>query len=157
MLDKLSSWLAAGAGVAIGVMMLLMVADAISRKVIGSIPGGYNSTVGLLTLVLFLPQGYAQMKRQHIVVDLVTDRLPPRVQVILAGVGALLGVGVFGVLTWAGAQKAWEATEAGEEWMGATFYPAWPFRWMIPIGLGILTLQLVATAVEEFRTLRERS
>lgn len=132
-------------------MMLLMVADAFSRKFVGSIPGGYNTTVGLLTLVLILPQGYAQMKRKHIVVDLMLDRFPPRAQALFGVIGAVLGIFVFGVLTWSGAVKAWEATLAGEEWMGATYYPAWPFRWTIPIGLGVLTLQLVVTAVEEFR------
>lgn len=153
-LDKVSGWLCAGACVAIAVMMLLMVADAISRKMVGSIPGGYNTTVGLLTLVLFLPQGYAQMKRQHIVVDLVVERLSEKAQAKLRAIGAVMGIGVFAVLTYAGALKAWESTLAGEEWMGASFYPAWPFRWTIPVGLGILTLQLVVTAIEEFKTVK---
>jgi len=135
-------------------MMILMVADAVSRKFVGSIPGGYNTTVGLLTLVLFLPQGYAQMKRQHIAVDLIFGRLSDKTQAILRAIGAIAGIAVFGVLTYAGALKAWEATLAGEEWMGATFYPAWPFRWTIPVGLGVLTLQLAVTAIEEFRTAR---
>ncbi|MHB8867664.1 MAG: TRAP transporter small permease subunit [Thermoleophilia bacterium] len=155
-LDKVSRWLCAGACVAIAAMMIIMVADAFSRKFVGSIPGGYNTTVGLLTFVLFLPQGYAQMKRKHIVVDLVTERLSERTQAILRGIGAALGVGVFSVLTWAGAMKAWEATVAREEWMGATYYPAWPFRWTIPLGLGILTLQLIVTAFEEFKSVSGR-
>lgn len=153
----MSGWLCAGACVAIAVMMLLMVADAVSRKFVGSIPGGYNTTVGLLTLVLFLPQGYAQMRRQHIVVDLVVGRFTEKTQATLRAIGAVLGIATFAVLTYAGALKAWESTLAGEEWMGATFYPAWPFRWTIPVGLGVLTLQLMVTAVEEFRTAKGSS
>lgn len=155
-LDKVSNWLCVGACAAIAVMMILMVADAFSRKLVGSIPGGYNTAVGLLTFVLFLPQGYAQMKRQHIVVDLIVERLSAKTQAVLRGIGAVMGISVFAVLTWAGALKAWEATLAGEEWMGAMYYPAWPFRWTIPLGLGVLTLQLIVTAIEEFKTAGRR-
>ena len=62
-----------------------------------------------------------------------------------------MAVFVFGVLTWAGAQKAWESTLAREEWMGVMMFPAWPFRWTVPIGLGLFTLQLVATLADYAR------
>jgi TRAP-type C4-dicarboxylate transport system permease small subunit len=152
-LDKLSIALCAIGCVAIGVMMLLMVLDGVSRKVVGSIPAAYPSTVAALTIVLLLPQAYSEMRRKHIVVDLVTGRLKPRTQAVLGVVVTSMAVFVFGLMTWAGALKAWEATQAGEEWMGAMMFPAWPFRWTVPIGLGVMTLQLIATLVSHARNI----
>ncbi len=148
--------LCAIACVAIAVMMLLMMVDAISRKTFGSIPAAYPSTVALLTITLLIPQAYAEMRRKNIVVDLVTARLKPRTQAVLGVVMTSMAVFVFGVLTWAGAQKAWESTLAREEWMGVMMFPAWPFRWTVPIGLGLFTLQLVATLADYGRKTRGR-
>ena len=148
--------LCAIACVAIAVMMLLMMVDAVSRKTFGSIPAAYPSTVALLTITLLIPQAYAEMRRKNIVVDLVTARLKPRTQAVLGVVVTSMAVFVFGVLTWAGAQKAWESTLAREEWMGVMMFPAWPFRWTVPIGLGLFTLQLVATLADYARKTRGR-
>jgi TRAP-type C4-dicarboxylate transport system permease small subunit len=156
LLDRLSMALCAIGCVAIAVMMLLMMVDAISRKTFGSIPAAYPSTVALLTITLLIPQAYAEMRRKNIVVDLVTARLKPRTQAVLGVVMTSMAVFVFGVLTWAGAQKAWESTLAREEWMGVMMFPAWPFRWTVPIGLGLFTLQLVATLADYGRKTRGR-
>lgn len=150
-LDKLSVALCAIGCTAIGAMMLLMVLDGVSRKVAGSIPAAYPSTVAVLTVALLLPQAYSEMRRKHIVVDLVTGRLKPKAQAVLGVVVTSMAVFVFGLMTWAGALKAWEATQAREEWMGAMMFPAWPFRWTVPIGLGVLTLQLIATLIKYVR------
>jgi TRAP-type C4-dicarboxylate transport system permease small subunit len=150
-LDKISLVLAAIACVAIGIMMILMVGDAISRKIIGSIPGGYNTTIALLTILVFFPMGYVQIKKAHIVVDLVTTRLDKKTQAILRIITSILAVLVFAVLTWACGQKAWESTLAKEEWMGLVYYPAWPFRWTLPLGMGIFSLQMIFTSMDEIK------
>jgi TRAP-type mannitol/chloroaromatic compound transport system permease small subunit len=152
-INKLSYWLCGVSCITIAIMMVLMVVDALSRKFIGSIPGGYYTTIALLTILLYFPQGFAQMHRAHITVDLVTSRLSNRKKNYLSIITTLLGIFVFSVLTWAGGVKAWEATLAKEMWMGAIFYPAWPFRWCIPIGLGVFTMQLIITAIDDFRAI----
>jgi TRAP-type C4-dicarboxylate transport system permease small subunit len=156
-LDKVSLVLAAIACVAIGIMMVLMVADALSRKFIGSIPGGYNTTIALLTILVFFPMGYVQMKKAHIVVDLVTSRLNERTAAILRIITSIMAVLVFVVLTWACGQKAWSSTLSREEWMGLIYYPAWPFRWTLPIGMGIFALQMVLTSIDEIKAFIRRS
>jgi TRAP-type C4-dicarboxylate transport system permease small subunit len=156
-LDKISLALCAVACFSICVMMILMVGDALSRKIVGSIPGGYNTTIALLTILVFLPMGYVQMKRAHITVDLVTSRLDQRTRAILRIITSILAVLVFALLTWACGQKAWESTLAREEWMGLIYYPAWPFRWTLPLGMGIFTLQMVMAAIDEIKAYTGRA
>lgn len=149
--EKLSLWGAAIGAAATFSMMILMVADAVGRKIVGTVPGAYETSMGLLVVIIFLPQGYAQIKRAHVSVEIVTMRLSKKVQAILEGIGALLGVGVFGLITWLGFSKAWESTINQEFWYGIVDYPIWIFRWFVPLGAGILTIQLIFTAIDASR------
>lgn len=149
--DKVSRFLSAISSVAIIIMMVLMVADAIGRKIVGSVPGGYYTTLAILIIVLFFSQGYAQMRKSHITVDLVTSKLSKRTQKILSIITTFLGIFFYSIVTWAGFLKALDCTRSKEEWMGAIFFPAWPFRWAIPIGLGVFTLQLIVTLIDEIK------
>lgn len=150
-LDWLAIGMAAIGGAALVIMMLVMFADGIGRKIVSSIPGAWETSIALMVVVGLLSFGYTQMRRAHVSVTLFSDRLPKRTQSILIGVGALLGVGVFSLLTWLSWDQAWNATLKGEFWLGTIVYPKWPFRWALPIGAGNLALQFLRTAIIEFR------
>jgi len=149
-LDKVSWWWAVVAAAATFVMMIIMVADALGRKIVGSIPGAYETAIGLMVVIMFLSQGYAQMKRAHVSVEILAMRLSVKAQAVMEGTGAFLGVAVFGLITWLGFAKAWEATVNQEFWYGIVDYPMWIFRWFVPLGAGILTAQLLYTVCDAF-------
>lgn len=147
-IDKMSQWMAAISCIAVVIMMLSMAADAIGRKIIGTVPGAYETTEGMLVVVCLAPLAYVQLYRSHIVVDILINRMSPKIQSYIAISSAILGFLLFALLTWIGFEKAWEATILGEKWYGIVEYPAWPFRWFIPLGTGLLALQLGRTAVD---------
>jgi TRAP-type C4-dicarboxylate transport system permease small subunit len=154
--DKISYILAIIAAVAIVGMMITMLCDAIGRKIVGTVPIAFELTVGLLVVALMFPKAFGQIRRVHISIDLFSSRLSKKAQSILSGIGALLGVFVYGVLLWAGASRAWYCTKVGESWYsGIMDFPVWPFRWVIPIGAAALILQFILTAIDEFRKARE--
>lgn len=148
-LDKLCIWTAAVGGVAIFIMMAAMTADAIGRKIIGTVPGAYETAMGMLAVLMFSSQGYGQMRRVHLRVDFITTRLSPRTKTLLSMIWAFLGVGIFGLLTWLGYKAAWKSTSVGEIWFGVIDYPVWPFRWFVPIGSVLAAAQFLRTAIEE--------
>ena len=148
-LDTLCGWGAAFGSAAICAMMLVMTADAVGRKIIGTIPGAYETAIGLLAILMLISQGYGQMRRVHIVVDFFTSRFNKQIQRILGIVWAILGVGIFGLLTWLGFKAAWKFTLVGEIWFGIIDYPAWPFRWFVPLGAGLAAAQFLRTAMDE--------
>lgn len=149
-LDTLCRWTAVLGSAAIFMMMLVMTGDAIARKIMGTVPGAYETAIGLLAILMFSSQGYAQMQRVHLVVDFVTSRLGKTTRTVLNLIWAVLGVGIFGLLTWLGWKAAWKYTLVREIWFGIIDYPAWPFRWFVPIGAGLATAQFLRTAIEEF-------
>ena len=73
-----------------------------------------------------------------------------RAQAFLDGAAALVGVLIFSLLTWLGIEKAVDATSVFEYRVAIISVPIWPFRWMIPLGTGLLVFQLVLTAIHEF-------
>ncbi len=148
-LDKLCVWTAAVGGAAIFIMMMAMTADALGRKIIGTVPGAYETSIGMLAILMFSSQGYAQMRRVHISVEFITTRLSARTKTLLNIIWAFSGVGVFCLLTWLGYKAAWKYTLVGEIWFGAIDFPAWPFRWFVPIGSVLAAAQFLRTAIEE--------
>jgi TRAP-type C4-dicarboxylate transport system permease small subunit len=150
-INKLSLGLSGLSGIALVILMLTMVADAVGRKLVGTLPGAYETAMALMVLVMFLPQGHAEMKRAHVVVDILTTRLPKRTQAVIGFLSALLGIAVFGLLTYLGWVQAWRSTLEREVWPGFIDYPFWPFRWGVPLGAGVLTLELLNTFIRELR------
>ena len=66
-INKLSLGLSGLSGIALVILMLTMVADAVGRKLVGTLPGAYETAMALMVLVMFLPLGHAEMKRAHVV------------------------------------------------------------------------------------------
>ena len=146
--EKAGDVLAVVAGIALSLTMLVMAADAIGRKVSGPLPGGYETSMALMVLVMFLPQAFAERKGAHISVDLVTQLLPLKLRNVLAAVGAFLGVAVFILIAWLGVEAAWSSTLVGETWPGIVSYPVWPFRWVVPVGSVVVAIQFVLTVID---------
>lgn len=150
-IDKLSLWFGAAAAISIVLMMITMLTDALGRKFVGAVPGAYETTAGLMALVNLLPQAYGEKHRAHVAVDVFSSRFRVRTRSIIKGIGALLGVVIFGILAWLGVVQAWISTMSGEMQVGVIFYPIWPWRWAVPLGAGLFSLQLLKTAIYEFR------
>jgi TRAP-type C4-dicarboxylate transport system permease small subunit len=151
-IERVGDVLAVIAGIALALTMLTMAADAIGRKVSGPLPGGYETSMALMVLVMLLPQAFAERKKAHISVDLVTQLLPTKARNLLQAIGALLGLGAFVLIACLGTEKAWLSTRVGESWPGIVNYPVWPFRWMVPLGSALLALQFLLTAVDRLNT-----
>jgi TRAP-type C4-dicarboxylate transport system permease small subunit len=154
--EKAGNVLAVAAGLALSLTMLVMAVDAIGRKVSGPLPGGYETSMALMVLVMFLPQAFAERRKAHISVDLVSRFLPPKIRTSLEAVGAILGIAVFLLITWLGVEKAWSSTAVGETWPGIVNYPVWLFRWIVPIGSVVVAFQFVFTVIDRLGTFEKK-
>jgi TRAP-type mannitol/chloroaromatic compound transport system permease small subunit len=149
-LEALAEWLALMGGFVIFILMLMVGLDALGRKSFGALPGALEFSEALMVPAVFLPLMFVQMKREHVFVGIATLGLPVRHQAFLDGVAAVVGVFIFVLLTWLGSLKAIDATKVWEYRVAIISVPIWPFRWMIPLGTGLMVLQLILTASHEF-------
>ena len=150
LLESLAEWLAIIGGFVVVILMFLEVIDALGRKTFGALPGALEFSEALMIPAVFLPLMFVQMKREHVYVGVVTLGLSNRTQCFLDGVAAIIGILIFGFLTWLAVGKALDATKVMEYRVAMVDVPIWPFRWIIVLGVGLMVLQLIHTVIHEF-------
>jgi TRAP-type C4-dicarboxylate transport system permease small subunit len=154
-IEKIGDVLTVIAAGALSLIMLVMAVDAIGRKVSGPLPGGYETSMALMVLVMFLPLAFGERRKANISVDLVVRLFPPKVRTLLEAIGAILGIAIFVLITWLGLGDARYSTLVGEYWPGIVSYPVWPFRWIVPIGSSVAALQFLFTAIDKLKSSTE--
>ena len=148
--EKFAEWMALGGGFVVFVLMLMVAIDAIGRKVASALPGALEFSEAFMVPAVFLPLMFVQLRREHVFVGVATDWLSPRARAFLDGVAALVGIVIFGLLTWLAFEKAMQAFTVGEYRVAVISVPIWPFRCIIPFGTGLMVLQLALNAIEDF-------
>lgn len=148
--EALAEWLALAGGFVVFLLMVMVAVDALGRKTFGALPGALEFSEAIMVPAVFLPLMFVQLKREHVYVGVVTMGLPLRTQAFLDGLAAVVGMLIFSLLTWLALVKALDAFAVSEYRVAIIAVPIWPFRWMIPLGTGLMVVQLVLTAFHEF-------
>ena len=134
----------------IGAMMLVMFVlvflNVLGRYGIGkSWAAAEEISTFLMIWVAYLGAGLALREGRHAAIDMLQDRLPPKLR---RGVRALLGVVVlafFGVLAWLGAQMS--AFGWSQETIATQMPTGIPYL-AIPLGSAVMCMHLVLTFKE---------
>jgi len=153
-IERLLSWISNALMVVAGIAMMLMMAHIgadIAGKYLFNTPVIATLEVVswyYMVAVVFLPVAYIQIHGRHLQVELFTRQLSPRKLAFLEGMVAMLGCIYVGILFYLTLEQAIEQTAKGEV-QDATYFdlPVWPTRWLLPAGMGTMTLVLVLQAV----------
>ena len=149
--ETLSKTGAVAGGSGIVILMLLATAGAIGRKLGHPVPCSLEASETIMFASVFLGMAYVALQDGHINVTLFTQRLSIRTQTILDTVVLLLSAAVFGLLTWSSWGLAWKWFLIREVQLGAFPWPIWPFRFLFVVGMGLIALQLIFSAVNLIR------
>lgn len=149
--ETLSKTGAVAGGSGIVILMLLATAGAIGRKLGHPVPCSLEASETIMFASVFLGMAYVALQDGHINVTLFTQRLSTRAQTILDTVVLLLSAAVFGLLTWSSWGLAWKWFLIREVRLGAFPWPIWPFRFLFVVGMGLIALQLIFSAVNLIR------
>lgn len=137
------------------VIMFGVSADALLRYTLGRpITGTLEGVELLLVIAVFLSLAQTQADRGHIAVGVLTERLRGRPRAALVAATSLLGLALFGALTWASGGHALRSWQMGEYAAGLIAFPIYPSRFLVALGSFLLCLQLLlelARAVMELR------
>ncbi len=148
-IEKLSMWIA---GLALLVMGAIVTTSVIGRVVFNAPVPDDLIMVGLLMVcTILLPLAYIESQAGHIVVTIIADRFPKRLQAILRASGALaMGIffGTIGVMV---AGKVPQEFAEDLYYDGQLDIPTWPMKIVFAFGVAILVLRLAVTVFQSLR------
>lgn len=158
LLSGLSSVMVWLAGAALLLMMLLVVADIVSKYAFNQpVPGTleFVAFYGMVACV-FLPIAAVQKMDGHIMVTMFTDRLPHRILPVWCAVVNLAGAAYLLLFAWASAGAAIGATTIGESTSVIALQTVvelrtWPARWWVPLAAATMAGWLIVQAVAGLR------
>ncbi len=150
-LERLLLGVAVAGIVGLGVLVTLTVLSRAFRVVL--LHDAVLMVQELMVAVIVLPLAYITATRSHIVVDVLSRRLPAPVQPLLPPLAVLVGLGFFGPLSWAA------LGDLARAWQGATYYegdlalPEWPGRLIYALGLVMVLWRLLLQLLTDVRRL----
>ncbi len=132
--------------------MFLGFGDVVGTQFLGwPIPGVLEITESTMTLIVFGALAYAQIRRNHIRVELVYSHMGPRVRAamdVIADVAALTFFGFLLSEAIAEGLTSWRIRETAD---GLLQFPLYPARWVLITGTVLLILQLVLDFIRDAR------
>ncbi len=130
------------AGTALLLLVLLATGNVTMRLFGIPFAGTYEIVAFLGALVTAGALAHTQRRKDHIMVDILTDRFPPLLKRVLDAVSDGLSAGLFGIASWQVYEWGNMLKENGElsETLQLKFYP---FVYATAAGFALLTLVLV--------------
>jgi TRAP-type C4-dicarboxylate transport system permease small subunit len=142
--DFLNKILLVLGGVAVLLLMSVATVNAFLRiPFIKSTWRGAYETVGFLgALVIAFALGYTQKRKDHIVVDILTEKFPKRVNRILDGINYFITTIFFAIVSWQVFVWGMKISKSGEvsETLKIVFHP---FIYSVALGFAVFSLTLI--------------
>jgi len=144
-LDPLSRWMGYVSAVAIGLLMLLVVADVCGRYFFNNpIVGASELASFMMIIVVFPALAWAAVTGKHVKVDLLMSRFPPGVQAIVSSITLLAALGTYVIITWRSVLESMAAHNV----TSLLRLPHAPFYWIMTVGLAIFCLATVVLVIK---------
>lgn len=129
-------------GIVLAIMMGLVFINVLIRAVWRPILGAYEITAFLAALVIALAVAHCAVKKGHVAITLLADRLSQRVQAVLDAIVSILGFALYTVLAWQVTKYAVVIIKSGEVSITLEL-PFFPFVFVIAFGILMLALVLL--------------
>jgi TRAP-type C4-dicarboxylate transport system permease small subunit len=116
--------------------------------------GAYELVGFLGAIVIAFALGYTQKRKDHIVVDILTEKFPKRVNRILDGINYLITTIFFTIISWQVFIWGMKISKSGEvsETLKIIFHP---FIYSVSLGFAIFSLTLIIDFLKNFKSKEE--
>ncbi len=126
------------------VMIFPTTVDVVLRYIFNApLPEMFQLTEFMMIGVVYLAIAFVQQLKDHIKIEIATQWMPQKGQDILDIFGNLVGLFIFGLITWQTGRQAWEAWDTQDYTMGIVQFPLWPAKSILPVGIGLFCLRLI--------------
>ena len=134
-------------GVALAGLTLLATANVGLRIVRAPVSGTYEIVSFLGAIVTAGALGYTQKRKDHIVVDILSEKFPAPVKRILDGVSHAATLLLFSIVSWQTFTYGRRLMQTGElsETLKVAYYP---FVFLVSLGFAVLALTLLLDLLE---------
>ncbi|ETX12985.1 C4-dicarboxylate ABC transporter permease [Roseivivax halodurans JCM 10272] len=133
----------------------LITLSVILRAVFNSgVPDAIVMVRELMVAAVILPLAATTAQRAHIVVEFVSNRLPPRGRDALIVFGTFFGLLALAPLIWAGWREMTHALTSGGYFFGDLNLPKWPGRVIFLIGISFCWIRLALMLVHDLSAMR---
>lgn len=113
---------------------------------------GAYETVGFLgAIVIAFALGYTQKRKDHIVVDILTEKFPKRVNRILDGINYFITTIFFAIVSWQVFAWGMKISKSGEvsETLKIIFHP---FIYSVSLGFAVFSLTLILDFLKNLKS-----
>ena len=139
---RLARWLNWLAALAIVVIMMIVCINVLSRSIFGiPLKGTVDIVSQMGVLVIAGAIAYTQVLKSHIRISLFVDKLPKSIRTFLAALIDIIGIILFGIISWQSILFAKGTYEIGEL-SEVLKIPITPFAIIVSSGCIVLTLVL---------------
>ena len=108
----------------------------------------------LMVAAIILPLAATATARANIVVEVLTQHLPKRVQDWLIVFGSVMGLFALSPLIWAGWNEVSGAISSGSFFFGQLSLPKWPGRAIFLFGIALCFVRLAVMVWQDVATIR---
>jgi TRAP-type C4-dicarboxylate transport system permease small subunit len=113
---------------------------------------GAYETVGFLgAIVIAFALGYTQKRKDHIVVDILTEKFPKRVNRVLDGINYFITTIFFAIVSWQVFVWGMKISKSGEvsETLKIIFHP---FIYSVAVGFAVFSLTLILDFLKNLKS-----
>lgn len=148
MIDRLSLYSVAVAGLSLVLMLIVETLNVLGRELYVPLPCALEASESLLVVSAFLAVAYVALNWGHTNVIILTMRLPQRFQKLLDAFSHFFAFVVYGILAAGAWMEAFKQTALLEMRIGVFRFPIWPFRILFSVGLTLLVLQSLSNTIK---------
>lgn len=146
------------AGIGLMVMACLGVADIIGTQFLGlPVPGTVEITRALMVFCIMLGLALAEADGKHIRVEILIERLPPKLRRYFNLLAPLSMAILFAAIAWFGWDALLQSVASKEYDEGSIAIPGWPSRLALAVGATMMVAQSIFRMREVFRDKAEKA
>lgn len=148
-----TSFLVVVGSISLAIMMLHISADVASRLLLDVPIVGTLEYVSFfyMVAVVFLPLGRVQEERGHVIVEVISNLFPARVNLWVDRGAQLFSLAYVAFIGWWGWQEAVRSFTHNEVvTIIQTDLPMWPSRLLVPLGLAGMSIVILVQLVRSF-------
>ncbi len=142
-------------GIAVLALMSLATGNVVLRIFHIPFRGAYEIVSFLGAVVIAFALGYTQKRKDHIVVDILTDKFSPKTNRVLDGINYFVTMIFFAIISWqiyVWGIKIWESGELSET-LKVIYHP---FIFCVSLGFAVLSLTIFIDFVKTLFKQEER-